>query len=345
MGHWDKIQALQAILKEENLDGYMVTHQSDLNYLTDFPQEGFALLVGKERAWAFLPMLLRDHFLKEVPGCEAVAGADLVEGVKNVVRENNLSQMGFDPFYETYALGKKWTEIGFVGKGGLLGKIRVIKREEELQRLRKACAITAKAFRTLKPRVRPGRTERSVSLELEDLMQKMGAEGVAFELIVASGPNSALPHHRSSEKVIKKNEAVVIDFGCTYKLYRSDMTRTVFTGKKPDPLFQKIYGIVERSQKEGIRRVSAGKTGGEIDQVCRDIIVQEGYGDKFIHSTGHGVGVDIHEAPRVGPKSEEKLSPGMVITVEPGIYLLGKFGVRIEDTLLVTDKGSQLLTK
>ncbi|MBI4052133.1 MAG: aminopeptidase P family protein [Elusimicrobia bacterium] len=335
---------LQEILRQENLDGYVITHQADLNFLTDFPQEGFALLVGPEKVWAYLPMLLRDHFIQEVPGCEVVAGADLLGGIKKTVADQGFKRVGFDSERETYALGKKWEELGFTGKAGIVGKLRITKKGEELKRIQKACAVTAKAFRMLKPRIRPGRTERSVSLELEDLMQKMGAEGVAFELIVASGPNSALPHHRSSEKIIKKNEPVVIDFGCTYKLYRSDMTRTLFTGK-PNGVFQKIYQIVERSQKEGIRRVRPGVAAGEIDRICRELIAREGYGDKFIHSTGHGVGLDIHEPPRVGPKSEEKLGSGMVITVEPGIYLLGKFGVRIEDTLLVTENGSRILTK
>lgn len=340
----DRIKDLQEILKEEKLDALLVTHQSDLNFLTDFPLEGYALLISRKKAWAFMPMLLKDQFEENVTGCEIVAGVNLVEQVKKRMGTDGLKKTAFDPENENYSLGRALEKLGAAPRAGLTSRLRTIKKGEELRRIKKACSITAEAFRKLAPKVRPGRTERSVALELEDLMRRQGAESVAFELIVGSGPNSALPHHRSSEKVIRKNEAVVLDFGCTYELYRSDMTRTLFTGR-PTEMFKKIHSIVEDSQKEGIRRVRPGIPSGEIDRASREIIEKAGYGPYFIHSTGHGVGLDIHEYPRVGPGSKEELKAGMIVTVEPGIYLKGKFGVRIEDTLLVTQKGSEVLTK
>ena len=155
-------------------------------------------------------------------------------------------------------------------------------------------------------------------------MRSLGADQIAFDLIVASGPNSALPHHRSGERRLKKGDAVVLDFGCTYRLYRSDMTRTVFLGRAGGE-FLKIYRIVERAQKAGLSRVCAGVAAGDVDRASRSVIEGAGYGPQFIHSTGHGVGLDIHEPPRVGPKSAQKLRPGMVITVEPGVYISTKF--------------------
>lgn len=340
----NRIKDLQEILKEEKLDAVLVTHQSDLNFLTDFPLEGYALLISRKKAWAFMPMLLRDQFEENVSGCEVVAGVSLTEQIKKRMGTDGLKKAAFDSEHESYSWGRALEKLGLTPVAGLTSRLRAVKKGEELRRIKKACSITAEAFRELAPKVRPGRTEKSVSLELEDLMRRRGAEGVAFELIVGSGSNSALPHHRSSEKLILKNEAVVLDFGCTYGLYRSDMTRTLFTGR-PTEMFKKIHSIVENSQKEGIRRVRPGILAGEIDRASREVIEKAGYGPYFIHSTGHGVGLDIHESPRVGPGSKEKLETGMIITVEPGIYLKGKLGVRIEDTLLVAQKGSEVLTQ
>ncbi|MBI4248786.1 MAG: aminopeptidase P family protein [Elusimicrobia bacterium] len=338
------IRDFQNSLKEYGLDGYLVTHQSDLNYLTDFPQEGFALLVGRRKVWAMLPMLLKDHFQKSVPGCEILAAVSLLPALRKITREHNLRRVGFDSEKELYARGKSLKDAGCVETPSLLAHLRAVKSRRDLERVEKACAMTAAAFRLLKPNIKPGRSEISVARELESLMTQLGGEGVAFETIVASGPNGALPHHRSSEKIIGKDQAIVIDFGCVYKLYRSDMTRTVFTGK-PNGAYAKVYGLVEKSQRAGMLKVRPGVAAGDVDEASRRVIARAGYGKYFIHSTGHGVGIDIHEPPRVAPKSREKLRPGMVVTVEPGIYLPGRFGVRIEDTLAVTSKGSRILTQ
>lgn len=366
-----RIRDLQRLLKRERLDGCFVTHQPDLNFLTDFPLEGYALLVGRRKVWAFMPKLLQEQFEAEVPGCAVVPGAEMMRMLKRLVSSpdglvnrrgpawgrdgrprrrfayasgRRPARVAFDPERESYQSGVAWKKLKFLDLKGLVSELRAVKEGEELRRVSRACSIAARAFRIVGPRIRPGRTELSVADELESVMRRMGAESVAFDLIVAAGPNGALPHHRTSAKLIRRDEAVVVDFGCTYKLYRSDMTRTVFTGI-PRGEFKRVYEIVERSQREGIRALGPGVAAGRIDKVCRDVIAEEGYGDRFIHSTGHGVGLDIHENPRIGPGSKETLRAGMVVTVEPGIYLLNRFGVRIEDTLLVTRNGSRLLTR
>ncbi|MCK5582860.1 MAG: aminopeptidase P family protein, partial [Elusimicrobiales bacterium] len=222
--------------------------------------------------------------------------------------------------------------------------LRLTKKGAELKAVRKACHIAAKAFDIIKPKIKEGRTEISVARELEHIMQLMGATGPSFDTIVAFGPNSALPHHETSTRVLKKNEAVLIDYGCVYDFYRSDRTRTFFYGKA-DAEFKKVHAIVAASHRKGIKALKSGIKASTIDKICRNEIMDKGYGEYFIHGTGHGVGDEIHEEPRVNAKSKYVLKEGMVLTVEPGIYLNGKFGVRIEDTLLVKKNGYEILTK
>ncbi|MBI4055095.1 MAG: aminopeptidase P family protein [Elusimicrobia bacterium] len=339
------LKRLQGLLRRERLDGMVVTCPPDLIFLTDFNQEGFALLVGQRRTWAFVPELLKDQVRRDVPDCRVVAGVSLVAGVAAVMRGEGLRRVGFDPTREIYATGRALEKKGLVPIPGLVLRLRAVKEHKALERVRRACRISAGAFERVRRRIRPGRTERSVALELEEEFRKEGGEGVAFETIVASGPNSALPHHRSCERLLKSQEPVVMDFGSLFQFYRSDMTRTLFLGKSPPPLYRRVYRIVERAQREGIRRLRAGVSAGEVDRGSRDTIQRQGYGSYFIHSTGHGVGLEIHEPPRLGPGSKERLRAGMVVTVEPGIYLPGRFGVRLEDTLLVTAQGSRRLTQ
>ena len=175
-------------------------------------------------------------------------------------------------------------------------------------------------------------------------MQAAGATRPSFDLVVAFGANSALPHHEVSTRVLKKNEAVLIDFGCVYDFYCSDITKTFFYGK-PDAEFKKVYSIVESAYKKSVKALKSGVKASFIDKVGRDLITDEGYGQYFTHGTGHGMGLEPHEAPSLYSKSKDILKEGMILTVEPGIYLNGKFGVRIEDTFLVKKNGYEILTK
>lgn len=221
-------------------------------------------------------------------------------------------------------------------------KLREVKDDDELSRIERACDITCQAFEYICGYIRPGLTEREVQLALDYKMLQLGAQGLAFDTIVASGENGSLPHAVPGERVIEEGDMVTIDFGARVDGYDADMTRTVAVGQ-PSEKMRKIYEIVLRAQETAQAAIAPGKKCSEIDQIARDIITEAGYGECFGHSTGHGVGIDIHEEPRVSSRSEQVLAPGHIVTVEPGIYVPGLGGVRIENTCVVTETGVRAL--
>jgi Xaa-Pro aminopeptidase len=221
--------------------------------------------------------------------------------------------------------------------------LRIIKDPEEIALIQRAVDITSDAFEQTLPLVVAGAVERDLALEIEFRMKQAGAEELAFDLIVASGPRSSLPHGRAAERRLGQGEFVVFDIGARFKGYHSDMTRTVYLGR-PDDKATRIYRTVLESQLLGIESVRPGVTANDVDAAARGYIERTGHAGRFGHGTGHGVGLQIHEAPRVGPRSEEVLRAGMVLTVEPGIYIPGEGGVRIEDIVVVTDTGHRVMT-
>lgn len=335
-------EAFRDLLKQRKLDGYLLTGLSDLFYFTDYKSEGYYGLIGLDESWLFLPNLLYDQAKAVTSGFVCLKGKFFDE-LKAVLAKKKIKKVGFDPSQLSFAFGAALRKMGFVPVSGLVTELRAIKDPLELQRLREANHLAARGAEFVRKRLRPGLTEKRVSADLAHFFNVEG-DGIAFDLIIAGGANGSFPHHIVSDHRLKSGEPVVCDIGATWAGYRSDLTRTFPLGKMA-PAFSRVFSIVEKSQKEGIRRIRPGVTAGSIDRVCRQIIGKHGYGKTFIHSTGHGVGIDIHENPRLGPGSKEMLKAGMVVTVEPGIYLPGKFGVRIEDTLLVTPGGSEVLTK
>jgi len=221
-------------------------------------------------------------------------------------------------------------------------RLREVKDDDELSRIERACDITCQAFEYICGFIAPGRTEREVQLALDYKMLQLGAEGLAFDTIVASGENGSLPHAVPGDRVIEEGDMVTIDFGARYEGYDADMTRTVAVGQPSDKM-RKIYDIVLHAQETAQAAIAPGVKCSEIDKIARDIITEAGYGECFGHSTGHGVGIDIHEEPRVSSRSEQVLVPGNIITVEPGIYVPGLGGVRIENTCVVTETGGRAL--
>ncbi len=224
-----------------------------------------------------------------------------------------------------------------------IAEARLKKDETELFCIRLAQTITEQGFRYILTRIGEGRTEKEIALELEMYMRQHGAERVAFDFIVASGKNGALPHAVPGDRRLQKGDFVTLDFGAVAKGYRSDMTRTVAIGEVSAEQ-REVYDTVLRAQEACLRGLRAGMTCAEGDRLARAVIEQAGYGHAFRHSTGHGVGIDIHEAPTMSPRSEDILQAGTVVTVEPGIYLEGRFGVRIEDMVVVTETGIENLT-
>ncbi len=337
-----RADAFRDLLREKKLDGYMLTHLSDLYYFTDYKSEGYYALIGLKESWLFLPTLLFEQAKAVTRGFHCLNGK-FSDELKAIIAKNKLKRIGFDPNQLPYAFGQSLAKMGFVEAPGLITELRAIKDAFEIKRLRAANHLAARGAEFVRKRLKPGKREKHISADLAHFFNIEG-DGIAFDLIIAGGANGAFPHHITSDYKLRNGEAVICDIGATWEGYRSDLTRTFPLGRMPDA-FTRVFRIVEKSQKDGIRHVKPGVTAGSVDDVCRRVINDSGYGKTFVHSTGHGVGIDIHEHPRIGPGAKEKLEAGMVVTVEPGIYLPGKFGVRIEDTLLVTKRGSDLLTK
>ncbi|MCY3562034.1 MAG: aminopeptidase P family protein [bacterium] len=267
------------------------------------------------------------------------AATAAVEGLGRLALEaDNVSWSRYRRF-----AGEWFPDAELVPSTGVIERLRRTKSPEEVARMAAAAAIADDALAEALPRLAEGPTEAEVAAELDHLMRRLGASGSAFETIVAAGENSALPHARPGPRRIEPGDLVVIDFGAIVDGYRSDMTRTVCVGE-PRPPGGKVYEVVRQAQQAGVEAVADGVSCADVDEVCRDIISEAGWGDAFMHSTGHGVGLDIHEAPSLASRSSEVLAAGEVVTVEPGVYLAGSGGVRIEDTVVVTGDGCRRLT-
>ena len=343
--HAKRIKDLQYMLKQHGLDALVTGRTLEIGFFTGFHLDDCALLITRSGAWVFMPKMFIEQFRSKIDCAAAVdAGGPAETAALAKIKELKLKRAAFEPEAETYTRGTAWRKAGVLEHNGLTGALRAVKEGAEIETLRRSCRIAAKAFGLVKPFIKTGCTELSVFRRLEDTMQAMGAKGNSFNLIVGFGPDSAMPHHETSERRLKNNEAVLLDYGCVYDHYCSDITRTYFHGK-PTEEFKKVYSIVAASQKAGLAKVRAGVKARDVDAACRDLISDAGYGQYFIHGTGHGIGLEIHEFPRLNTKFEAVLRAGMAVTVEPGIYLHGKFGVRIEDSVLVTKTGCEILTK
>ncbi len=281
-----------------------------------------------------------------VKGFDIIESRQALEEIAKIIKEDGLTKIGFDSqvtygFYQ--GLSALFADYQLVAMSNFIEDLRMIKDETEIATIRRACQISDQAFIDVLDIIKPGQTtEMDVNHFLDHRMRQLGAEGASFEFIVASGYRSAMPHGRASEKVIQTGETLTLDFGCYYQHYASDMTRTIHIGHVTDQE-REIYDVVLRANKALIEQAKEGVTYREFDAIPREIINTAGYGANFTHGIGHGIGLDIHEYPYFG-KSDEAIKAGMVLTDEPGIYLDDKYGVRIEDDLLITETGCEVLT-
>ncbi len=333
----ERIERLRASLEEPLL----VTNPVSVRYLTGFVSSNPALVVDEDRVTLYTDFRYAETAAK-------VEGVEFVQ-VKRAIYKDlapRLSgRVGFEADYVTYGIYEHLAtgEAELVPRHGLVEALRAVKDEDELQAIRAASAITSEAYARLAAEPFVGKPERELAWRMEQLFHELGAEGPAFETIVAGGENGARPHTEPGDRKIGAGELVVIDAGCTLNGYCSDCTRTFATGALPERL-EEIYDVCLKAQEAALERIRAGVSGREADAAARDPIAAAGFGDAFGHGLGHGVGLMVHEGPRLAETSEDTLVPDNVVTVEPGIYLSGLGGVRIEDLVVVTDNGPEVLT-
>lgn len=345
-----RIEKARELFETFDIDALLVTSSSNRFYLSGFKGSSGVLLITKEDAILVTDFRYKTQAAEQAEGYRVVMHtAPIPEEIAKLSKELSIGKLGFEQdnvtysTYRTYENQLNTDETKLVPVTGLIEKLRLIKDESEIKIVKDAASIADAAFSHIIEFIRPGLTEREVSNELEFFMRKNGAISSSFDIIVASGYRSALPHGVASDKIIETGELVTLDFGAYYKGYCSDITRTVAIGNVSDEL-KEIYQVVYDAQMLGMKGIRPGMTGKEADALTRDYIVSKGYGDYFGHSTGHGIGLDVHEGPALSMKSDTILEPGMLVTVEPGIYVSGLGGVRIEDDALITKDGNESLT-
>jgi len=322
---------------------HLIINRSDLAYLTGVELEGFLLLIAKKKAAVFAPELLAGQLKRLLRGVEVIGGENLTGLLVQYCQRKGLKSLGICGSKSSHAFFSKLNrKINLKDEEDIVANIRQVKDSQEINKIAKACDIASSAMRYAEKLLKPGKTEDEIVFKIEEYFAKNKVRP-SFPIIVGSGPNSANPHHISANRKIAVNDTVLIDLGCVYKGYCSDLTRTFFLGKT-NGLQQKAYSLVKRAHDLALLKAGPGVLASEVDKVARDTISQAGFGDKFIHTTGHGVGIDIHELPRLSSRDKTILKSGMVVTVEPGIYFTGRFGIRIEDTVLIKKKGKKVLT-
>lgn len=337
-----RVNTLRELLKKNGLDAAFITGLTGIRYYSGFTSADAYLIVTAEKAYLLTDFRYTIQAREQSPDFELVEvgrGA-LLNTIKEIFTKEGVGTVGFDEQAMTVAEHEKYLSLGFTFKpfAEQLHSPRLYKTEEEATCLLKAQQLADKAYTELLKRISSGMTEKEVAAELDYIGAKLGSEGPSFETIVGSGPNGAMCHAVPGERRLTKGDLVVVDFGCVYNGYHSDMTRT-FAVREADDLSKRVYDIVLKAQLAALAELKDGVAGSELHNAALKVISEAGYGECFGHGLGHGFGLRIHEAPSASPLSKDILKAGMTITVEPGIYLEGKLGVRIEDCCLVTGEG------
>ena len=333
----------QALLEPLELDALYITRPENVRYLTGFPHpEDAQVLITPEGAF-----LLTDPRYPEAERESRLPARVLKREEREALFQDLRGRVGFEAEHLPYAALERLRELSpaeWVPTKGVIERLRLKKSPEEVARIRQAQALAERALERALALLRPGAEEREVALEIEFFLRKEGAEGVAFPPIVASGARGALPHAGASEKRLEPGELITLDLGAKVAGYHSDMTRTVALGK-PSPEMRRVYEAVQEALEVALQGLKPGRTGKEVDALAREALGRHGLDRYFVHSLGHGVGLAVHEGPGLSPYTEEVLEPGMVVTVEPGVYLPGVGGVRIEELVLITEDGIELLSR
>jgi len=345
-----RLRKLRQELEARNLDTFIITHPQNRRYLSGFTGTDGTLFITGDKAALTTDFRYLEQAQRESPAYELVEATSdiLAQSLSDLATAVRAKRMGFESHHVTFANYCQWAETaaGFelVPVKDLVEEMRAIKDEGEMEAIKRAVAIGDAAMAHVREFITQGMTEKEVGWELEVYMRTHGAEAVAFDIIVASGPNGAMPHATVSDRVIQAGEPIVIDLGARVDGYHSDLTRTLVLGERDDR-FQEIYDLVLKAQLAALEGIRPGMTGREADALARDVIDEAGYGEYFGHGLGHGVGLEVHEKPRAGRKSQDVLRPGMTLTVEPGIYIPGWGGVRIEDLVVIGKDGVRILSR
>jgi len=339
----DRIQKLRHGLGEKEIDGIFISQPENRRYLSGFDgSSGFLLITPQDKILA-TDFRYIEQAKSQAPDYEVFPITDdISQWFPRLAADLEIKRLGFEAGHVTFALHRQLCDILNKGKSqlklipvdGMVESLRAVKESEEIEFITKAAEITDAAMEYIQDRIHPGMTENEVAWEIEKFLRDKGSQTIPFDIIVASGSNSALPHAKPSTRAIQSGEPVIIDIGARVGGYCSDLSRTICLGT-PDDTFKKLYDAVLGAQLAAIAIIRQGMTGAEADKLARVIIEEAGYGEAFGHGLGHGIGLAPHEQPRLGPNSSEQLVDGMVFTIEPGIYLVGWGGVRGEDLVVI----------
>lgn len=346
--HFPRIQALREELIERDMEAAFITKRENYIYLSGFTGSLAYLVISQEETALFTDFRYEEQAKMQAPAFQVIKfQGSFQDALNEYVKEKKLQKIGFEEDHLTFKEYSKYEsslEIEmFSPLGGLVEKMRNVKDASEIQLIKEAVAIADKGFSHILKFIRPGIKEIELASELEYFMKKEGAKGPSFETIVASGERSSMPHGTASQKKLALGDPITFDYGAVFQDYCSDMTRTVFLGD-PGEEMRRVYSLVLEAQKKALEGAKEGLLGKEVDSIARDMIYSKGFNKNFGHGLGHGVGLEIHEEPRLSPSGNTRLVNGMVVTVEPGIYIPGLGGIRIEDMIIISGENPEILT-